>query len=62
MKQLKLQILKSFQLNFHSNEVIIAITGDSGAVRQAVISGREVGKKLLNALGDTPTSTTEPYI
>jgi len=46
----------------HSNEVIIAITGDSGAVRQAVISGREVGKKLLNALGDTPTSTTEPYI
>ncbi|NNU76916.1 propanediol utilization microcompartment protein PduB [Clostridium estertheticum] len=46
----------------HSNEVILAITGDSGAVRQAVIAGREVGKKLLNALGDEPTSTTEPYI
>lgn len=46
----------------HSNEVILAITGDSGAVRQAVIAGREVGKKLLGALGETPSSTTEPYI
>ena len=46
----------------YSNEVILAITGDSGAVRQAVISAREVGKKLLHALGDEPTSTTEPYI
>jgi len=46
----------------HSNEVIIAITGDSGAVRQAVIAGREVGKQLLGALGEEPTSTTQPYI
>lgn len=46
----------------HSNEVIIAITGDSGAVRQAVIAGREAGKKLLNALGEEPASTTQPYI
>ena len=46
----------------HSNEVILAITGDSGAVRQAVISAREVGKKLLNALGDEPVSSTVPYI
>ncbi|MBU3214325.1 propanediol utilization microcompartment protein PduB [Clostridium estertheticum] len=46
----------------YSNEVILAITGDSGAVRQAVISAREVGKKLLNALGDVPTSSTVPYI
>jgi len=46
----------------HSNEVIIAFTGDSGAVRQAVIAGREVGIQLLNALGEEPTSTTQPYI
>ncbi len=46
----------------HSNEVIIAITGDSGAVRQAVIAGREAGIKLLNALGEEPASTTQPYI
>lgn len=46
----------------HSNEVILCITGDSGAVRQAVIAGREVGKKLLGALGEEPASTTQPYI
>lgn len=31
-----------------SNEVTMIITGDSGAVRQAVISAREVGMKLLS--------------
>lgn len=46
----------------HSNEVIVTFTGDSGAVRQAVIAAREVGLKLLGAMGDTPTSTTTPYI
>ena len=30
-----------------TNEVFIWVTGDSGAVRQAVIAGREVGNKLL---------------
>ncbi|MBW1724521.1 MAG: propanediol utilization microcompartment protein PduB, partial [Deltaproteobacteria bacterium] len=29
-----------------TNEVFIWVTGDSGAVRQAVISGREIGNKL----------------
>ena len=45
-----------------SNEVILQITGDSGAVRQAVISAREVGIKLLGTLGDEPTSSAHPYI
>lgn len=45
-----------------SNEVILTVTGDSGAVRQAVIAAREVGLKLLGTLGDTPVSTTKPYI
>jgi microcompartment protein PduB len=45
-----------------SNEVIIMITGDSGAVRQAVLSARDAGKKLLEALGGPAASTTTPYI
>ena len=46
----------------YSNEVILTISGDSGAVRQAVIAAREVGIKLLGALGDVPVSSTTPYI
>lgn len=46
----------------HSNEVIISVTGDSGAVRQAVIAAREVGMKVLKAMGQNPVSTTHPYI
>ncbi|WP_213975330.1 propanediol utilization microcompartment protein PduB [Tepidanaerobacter acetatoxydans] len=45
-----------------TNEVILAISGDSGAVRQALISAREIGKELLWAMGDEPLSTTTPYI
>ena len=33
-----------------------------GAVRQAIIAAREVGRQLLGALGDYPESTTTPYI
>lgn len=46
----------------HSNEVIITITGDSGAVRQSVIAAREVGIALLGNMGEEPKSTTQPYI
>lgn len=46
----------------YSNEVILTFTGDSGAVRQAVRAARDVGVKLLGAMGDEPKSTTEPYI
>ena len=45
-----------------SNEAILAISGDSGAVRQAIISAREVGKQLLWAMGAEPLSATTPYI
>jgi len=46
-----------------TNEVFIWVTGDSGAVRQAVIAGREVGNKLLAAWGTPPKSATgNPYI
>lgn len=46
----------------YSNEAILFITGDSGAVRQAVISAREVGIELLGAMGDTPTNSQPSYI
>lgn len=45
-----------------TNEVFIWVTGDSGAVRQAVIAGREVGNKLLSAWGEPPKSLGTPYI
>jgi len=35
----------------YSNEVISFFSGDSGAVRQAIIAAREVGRGLLGAMG-----------
>ncbi|ADE85938.1 propanediol utilization microcompartment protein PduB [Rhodobacter capsulatus] len=47
----------------HSNEVIFMFTGDSGAVRQAIIAAREVGKQVLSTLdGAEIVSSTKPYI
>ena len=46
----------------HSNEIIVTITGDSGAVRQSVRTAREVGFSILKSMGQNPVSTTEPYI
>ncbi|MCR4431810.1 MAG: propanediol utilization microcompartment protein PduB [Tepidanaerobacteraceae bacterium] len=45
-----------------TNEAILFISGDSGAVRQALIAAREVGKKLLSTLGEEPKSSGVPYI
>lgn len=47
----------------HSNESIICISGDSGAVRQAVLAAKDVGVALLEALGgEAAPSLTKPYI
>ncbi len=46
----------------HSNEIIISISGDSGAVRQSIIQAREVGLSILKSMGENPVSTTQPYI
>ena len=46
----------------HSNEVILMITGDSGAVRQSVLSAKDVGLKLLEAMAGPAPSSTTPYI
>lgn len=45
-----------------TNEAILFMSGDSGAVRQALIAAREVGLPLLGALGEKPQSVTTPYI
>lgn len=45
-----------------SNEGMVHISGDSGAVRQAVIAGREVGLKLLAELGVEPVNDFPSYI
>ncbi len=46
----------------YSNEAILVVSGDSGAVRQAVISAREIGKTLLATLGDEPKNDLPSYI
>lgn len=43
-----------------SNEIIITFSGDSGAVRQAVMAAREVGLSVLRGMGQDPVSTTKP--
>jgi Ethanolamine utilization protein len=45
-----------------SNEVIGYFSGDAGAVRQAIITAREVGVALLGSLGAQPASSGVPYI
>lgn len=45
-----------------SNEVIGFFSGDAGAVRQAIITAREIGCKLLGSLGDEPAPSGVPYI
>lgn len=46
----------------YTNEVISCFSGDSGAVRQAIVAARDVGRALLGALGESPESTTTAYI
>lgn len=43
-----------------SNEAILVISGDSGAVRQAVTSAREIGKTVLATLGSEPKTIARP--
>ena len=45
-----------------SNEVILQICGDSGAVKQAVKVAREVGITLLGTMGSAPENIGESYI
>ena len=48
----------------HSNEVNFFFSGDSGAVKQAIIAARDVGQQLLKTLApeEELKSSTTPYI
>ena len=46
----------------YANEITTAFTGDSGAVRAAIRSAREVGMKILGAMDKPPVSLGTPYI
>lgn len=45
-----------------TNEVVGFFAGDAGAVRQAIITARDVGVRLLGTLGDEPECLGTPYI
>lgn len=46
----------------HSNEVIIAFTGDTSAVKTAVLTAREVGLELITTMAEYPEGPSEPYL
>lgn len=46
----------------HSNEVIIAFTGDTSAVKNAVLRGREIGLQLLISMGSYPSGPSTPFL
>ena len=46
----------------HTNEVIVAFTGDASAVKSAVLAARHVGLSLLRALGSEGIPVSEPYL
>lgn len=46
----------------HSNEVILAFSGDASAVRSAVLEARQMGLELLIAMGSYPEIPGVPYL
>ncbi|MEW6651783.1 MAG: BMC domain-containing protein, partial [Chloroflexota bacterium] len=46
----------------YTNEVVGLFSGDAGAVRQAILTARDVGVRLLGSLGAFPKSLGVPYI
>lgn len=46
----------------HSNEVIVSVSGDASAVKNAVVTAREIGLQLLISLGSYPQTPSMPYL
>ena len=46
----------------HSNEVIVAVTGDASAVKNSVLTAREAGLQLLVSMGSYPETPSAPYL
>ena len=65
MKSAPLSIAKYMTPNkgtSHSNEVIAAVTGEASAVKNAVLTAREIGLRLLVSLGSYPKTPSIPYL
>ncbi len=65
LKSAKVSLLKFMTADkgtSHSNEVIIAFTGDTSAVKTAVLTAREVGLELITAMGEYPGGPSKPYL
>lgn len=45
-----------------SNEVILAVTGDASAVKNAVLTAREIGLPLLISMGSYPEGPSVPFL
>ena len=46
----------------HSNEVILAVSGDASAAKTAVLNARQIGLELLIGMGSYPEIPGEPYL
>ncbi len=46
----------------HTNEIIIAFTGETDAVLTAVLTGREIGLTLLESMAGKAAGPSEPYL
>lgn len=46
----------------HSNEVILALSGDASAVKEAVLNARQIGLELLIAMGSYPEIPGTPFL
>lgn len=46
----------------HSNEVIAAVTGDASAVKNAVLTARDAGLRLLVSMGSYPETPSKPFL
>lgn len=46
----------------HSNEIILAISGDASAVKEAVLEARQIGLELLIAMGSYPKIPGTPFL
>ena len=46
----------------HSNEVILALSGEATAVKEAVLEARQVGLELLISMGTYPVIPGTPYL
>lgn len=46
----------------HSNEVILALSGDASAIKEAVLNARQIGLELLISMGSYPEIPGTPYL